>query len=399
MSWLDEVVKSHEELESPMSFWKWAALSSISAVVKDNVWIDRQIFNTYLNIYVMLHADSGLKKGPPVNLAKKLVTEVGNTRVITGRSSIQGILKELGQGYTTESGQVITKAVAFVCSSELSSSIVEDKVATTILTDLYDRNYNDGNWRSLLKMENFTLKDPTLVLLTATNEAHSEDFFLKKDVQGGYFARTFIIYENKRNKINSLIKKLKNPPDVKKLSEYLKELSNLRGPFEDLDGTDAGIYYDKWYTDFVNSIEDSNIKDDTGTLNRFGESVIKVAGLVSLSEEPVLRISRSAMERAIEFCEMLVGNVRKTTLARGKSNTAPQKAQLINELLSRSNHSISRAQLIKKYWMQASATEWVEITATLETAGIVRLEQVGSQVLIVMPDEQVKEWTRHLKGQ
>ena len=398
MSWLDEIVKSHEELESPISFWKWSALSAISAVVKDNVWIDRQIFKTYLNIYVMLHADSGLKKGPPINLAKKLVTEVGNTRVITGRSSIQGILKELGQGYTTEDGQVINKAVAFICSSELTSSIVEDKVATTILTDLYDRNYNEGNWRSLLKMESFSLKDPTLTLLSATNEAHSESFFLKQDVQGGYFARTFIIYENRRNRINALIKKLKNPPDYKKLAEYLKQIAKLHGPFEDLDGTEAGEYFDKWYTDLMQSIEDNNIKDDTGTLNRFGESVLKVAGLISLSEEPCLRISKSAMIRAIEFCEQLIGNVRKTTMARGKSTFAPQKAQMINELLSRTNHMITRAQLNKKYWMQATAAEWDDIASSLEVAGIIKVESHGNQIVYVMPEAQVIEWQKHLKG-
>ena len=38
-------------------------LPAISAVVKDNVWLDRQIYNLYPNIYVMFHARVGLKKG------------------------------------------------------------------------------------------------------------------------------------------------------------------------------------------------------------------------------------------------------------------------------------------------------------------------------------------------
>src|SRR5690606_28300861 len=119
--------------------------AAISAVIKDNVWLDRaKVFKTYGNIYVMLHADSGLKKGPPVSMAKQLVKQVNNTRIITGRSSIQGILKEMGSAQTQPGGKVLTKSVVFVCSSELSSSIVEDKVATKILTDLYDRQYNEG---------------------------------------------------------------------------------------------------------------------------------------------------------------------------------------------------------------------------------------------------------------
>src|ERR1043165_7628052 len=100
MTWIEQVIKSRSELESPLSFWFWGALVSISAVVKDNIWIDRQIYKLYPNIYVMLHAESGLKKGPPIAMARKFVNSVNNTRVITGRSSIQGILKEMGSAQT-----------------------------------------------------------------------------------------------------------------------------------------------------------------------------------------------------------------------------------------------------------------------------------------------------------
>ena len=119
MNWVQQVVDLHYELESPESFWKWSAITTLSAVVKDQVWLNQQIFNLYPNIYTMFHADSGLKKGPPVNMAKKLVTLVNNTRVITGRGSIQGILKELGTAFTQPGGKIQSKSVAFICSSEL----------------------------------------------------------------------------------------------------------------------------------------------------------------------------------------------------------------------------------------------------------------------------------------
>jgi hypothetical protein len=93
MNWLSQLSEQHQELESPKSFWYWSAIAALSAVVKDQVWLDRQIFKTYPNIYVMLHADSGLKKGPPISMAKQLVSPVKNTRIISGRSSIQGILE------------------------------------------------------------------------------------------------------------------------------------------------------------------------------------------------------------------------------------------------------------------------------------------------------------------
>jgi hypothetical protein len=99
MNWIDQIVHQHEEFESPLSFWRWAAIAAISATVKDSIWLDRGIYKLYPNIFVMFHAESGLKKGPPVSMASRLVSTVNNTRIISGRSSIQGILKELGTAY------------------------------------------------------------------------------------------------------------------------------------------------------------------------------------------------------------------------------------------------------------------------------------------------------------
>lgn len=421
MTWLETLVKEHSELESPLSFWYWSGLAAISAVVKDNIWLSRaDVYNLYPNIYVMLHAESGLKKGPPVAVAKRLVTAVNSTRIISGRSSIQGILKELGTAQTQPGGKVLAKSVAFICSSELSSSIVEDKVATTILTDLYDRQYNVGEWRSLLKMETFNLKDPTITMLTATNEAHSSDFFTRKDVSGGYFARTFIVYETKRNKTNSLIAPLRYPPNYPALSEYLKILSKLQGPFEPLakeekderyaypkflEGrevffTDAGMFYENWYERFQNEADAQEFKDETGTLNRFGDSVLKVAMLISLSKHVELYIDIESMQEAIIQCEKMVGNIRKTTL--GKSNIesldSVRRTIFLRELLTRDNHSITRAMLNKKFWMHGSSQEWDEAALSAEVAGFITLRSIGGQIVYEMVPSAAKDMIRFLEG-
>jgi hypothetical protein len=420
MSWIDTVVEQHKEFESPLNFWRWAAIASISAVVKDNVYLSQHMFNMYANIYVMFHADSGMKKGPPVNLAKRLVSKVGNTRVISGRSSIQGILKEMSQGESKPGQPVSKKAVAFICSSELSSSIVEDKVATTILTDLYDRNYNADQWKSLLKMESFDLKDPTISMLTATNESHSSDFFTRKDVSGGYFARTFIIHEREENRVNSLLVAPEVLPDYDGLAAYLKELAQLNGPFmalgsreesdyhkvkiknayKDIDYfyTPAGALYENWYREFASARK--NIKDGTGTLNRFGSSVLKVAMLLSLAEKPDLIISEEAMRTAINMCEQLVGNVRKVTIGRDSTEgtNAERKILLLNELFYAPEHKLTRADLHRKFWMQGTVAEWDDCIKSLVEAEIMNIGQEGNHVVFQMTKEYVTKLTRFYEG-
>jgi hypothetical protein len=421
MNWVEHIVEEHKEFESPLSFWRWAAIAAISAVIKDSVWLNRGgLYNLYPNIYVMYHADSGLKKGPAVSMAKRLVKEVNNTRIISGRSSIQGILKELGTSYSQPGGKVIKGSMAFICSSELSSSIVEDKVATTILTDLYDRQYNIGEWRSLLKMESFDLQSPCITMLTATNEAHSDSFFVRQDIKGGYFARTFIIYESVENRSNSLLVPQEKPIDYKADAQYLKKLADLKGEFRSLAAREqrdeytipykdtttgvenyfssAGIVYQKWYDEFKIALKTT--KDPTGTLNRFGDSVLKVAMLLSLAREPCLNISEDAMTEAITICEQLVGNVRKATLGRTEEegSNAVRKTLLLTELVNRDNHMISRPQLNRKFWIQGTSTEWDECITSFEAAGVIAIEHLGGQMIIKMTDTAVKEYNDFFKG-
>ena len=406
MTWLSNLVDQHSEMETPISFWKWAGLVAISAILKDNVYLSRAgAYNLYPNIYVILYADSGLKKGPATNLAKGLVKRVGNTKLITGRSSIQGILKKLGTTSSQPGGHIINKSFGFINSSELSSSLVTDPAALTILTDLYDRNYNEDDWESLLKMEQFNLKDPTITLFGGINAAHAETFFERKDISGGFLARTFIIHETEEGNINSLVRRLSNPPNKDELAKYLKELAKLNGPFkelsdEDNNPTEVGQFYDDWYVKFKTDMKNQGMKDDTGTLNRFGDSVLKVAILLSLSKNPVLEIDLESLKESITLCEKFISGVRKTTFGKlsNEATNTSRKTLIIEELMRRPNHMISREQLNKKYWMQGNANEWDECMQSLDVAGMIKTEVIGNNIVYRMLDKMHEQMKDFMEG-
>ena len=420
MNWLKQIIEQHSELESPRAFWYWSGLCAISAVVKDQVWLDRAgAYKLYPNIYVMLHADSGLKKGPPVSLAKDLVKRVNNTRIISGRSSIQGILKELGTAYSLPGGKVINKSVGFIVASEFSSSLVSDPAAMTILTDLYDRQYNEGEYRSLLKMETFQLKDPTISMLVATNDAHFEDFVQGKDIRGGFIGRMFVIAETEVQRLNSLMVPLANPPKRDVLVQHLQDLSKLAGPFRPLGSreeseefsykketafgtvymTEAGKLYDDWYDDFYTSIKEAADKDATGTVQRFGDSVLKVAMLLSLAESVSLVIKPKHFQEALAVTEPLIGNVRKATLGkRGKSDFAEKKGIILKEIIACPSYQISRARILKKYMMDLKAVELDEIMQEFDQAGIIKTQNIGNQIIYQMPDEMAEKLKAHFRG-
>ncbi len=420
MNWLQLLAEQHSELESPKNFWYWSGLATISAVVKDQVYLDRGgVYKLYPNIYVMLHADSGMKKGPPVALAKDLVKRVNNTRIISGRSSIQGILKELGTSYSLPGGKVINKSVGFIVASEFSSSLVTDPAAMTILTDLYDRQYNEGEYRSLLKMETFQLKDPTITMLVATNEAHFEDFVQGKDIKGGFIGRMFVIAESQVQRLNSLMAPLSNPPDRAFFAKHLKEIAELAGPFEPLGSrsgsdrhsivkhkstgdeyyTEAGKLYDDWYEEFYTSISASEEKDSTGTVQRFGDSVLKVAMILSLAESTALVIEPRHMIEALQVTEPLLGNVRRTTIGkRGKSEFADKKAMLLKEIITRPNYQVTRTMVLRKYSFDLKASELDEIMTEFDSAGYIIIKTIGNQIVYEMPKAYAEKLKDHFKG-
>src|SRR3989442_12436726 len=135
MNWLEDLISQHSEMETPINFWRWAGLVSISAVMKDQIWLSRGgAYNLYPNIYCILYADSGLKKGPATNLAKKLVKEVNSTKIPPPPPSIQAIIKPPPTAQSQPAATIQTKPHASTIPPQLSPTLPPHPPPLHILT-------------------------------------------------------------------------------------------------------------------------------------------------------------------------------------------------------------------------------------------------------------------------
>ena len=213
---------------------------------------------------------------------------------------------------------------------------------------------------------------------------------------------------------------LEYPPNYINSANYLKEISKLTGPFHPLASLEksdefryrkskkgreiwfnnVGIVYDDWYDKFCELVDMQETKDETGTLNRFGDSVLKVAMLLALANKPELIITEDTMIQAITECEKLIGNVRKTTLGKqGMSNSALLKSLIIMELLNRDNHQVTRTVLMKKMWMHyEKSEEFDDMMQSFDAAGMINTSNIGNQIVYTMPQTQVLELKRFMAG-
>lgn len=363
MTWLEHLLQVTQESESPRKYYYWAGLSAIAGVVKNNVYLDKFYYKLYPNIYVLLVGKSGIRKGPPVALAKRLVSEVGNTRVISGRASIQAIITELRTARTfNDQGPPLTDAAGFLTTSEFASFIIQDQQALTILTDLYDGDYNP-EWVNLTKGSGSEkLKNPCVTMIGASNEVHFREAVPDNALGGGFVARTFIIHADSKSTVNPLTSAPKEMYSVPKLAEYLRILGQLRGQFKFSD--DGKNLYDAWYSEF----SANNYSDTTGTIERLHDHILKASMLLSLSRKTDLVLEELDIREAIESCQAFVPGARRVSMGGGKSVSAPGTAVFLRELLGRKDegYRMSRIGMLTKHWSYFDSFELDRIVESLE---------------------------------
>lgn len=395
MAWLQELLSQTVDYESPKQFWYWSGLATLSAIVKDRVWVEREgDLPVYLNIYVLLFARSGLRKGKPINLAKRLVKRIGTTRVISGRSSVEAIVEDLREVQTnSDKKTILTDSCGFISASEFSSAIVRSEFALNTLTDMFDRNYNDGDYDiRLIRTGKQTLKNPTITMLGGINEAHFESFLQDKDITGGFLGRTFIIYATEKNKVNSLMYQMNQKIDEDRLLEHLRLLDKLKGPMIICETGKRA--YDFWYNQFYKNENE----DKTGTHERIGDSALKIAGLLSLSDGISMEITKEHIIMGIEAAEKLIHSVKQVTFTVKEEESASTiKKRILKMLVKREDHKITRDSLMSDLHGVVNAEDLTKMLDTLEQAKLIKVYMYGDNVIYEMEPEIVKK-LKHAMG-
>jgi len=370
---VSKFIENTKDNESAISFWKWAAYSAISSVLRDNCFRRKKNGVIYPNIYTLFVApSSGHRKNGPIDLAEALVRKVGNTKTISGRGSIQAIMDEIARGETTRNGSLAQKpGAAGFFATELSAGIVSDPVAIQVLTDVYD--YKSNPYKSMLRTgPNYTINKIVFSMLAATNMEISKDFLTTVAVRGGLIARTFIIAPNEFRKAFSELddepSKDGNNLDIYETClPFLKEIANMKGEFQANDC--AKDEYRKWYTGWRNSYP--NRQDPTGIIGRIHTSIIKLS-MILTSNDLKLDICKRHIEEAISEGLNLMPNYNVFNMTTGRSTISEAGAVVIQELSKQPLYQQSRKLLLMNNWNNFDGELLDKVVSTLEQAGLIR---------------------------
>lgn len=327
----------------------------------------------------MLLGESGLGKGFPINRAKLLVTKADVTRVIAGRSSIQAIVQELSRAKTKEGKAPITDSRGFIINGELSTAIIQDPDSLTVLTDLYDGNYNP-EWTNLLKGDGAEkLKNPYITALFGSSPAHFYDSIPQANIEGGYIGRNLIVYEEKRSQDVDLLDtseaKAGDKFDDYVTPKYVPHLNKIHSKSGQLKPSDeARELFNTWRRKW----RASQTYDKTGFLNRVPDHVLKVSMCLALSEWDFDgEIGQSHIESAIEKVTSLVYANKRTTEGRGPDPLAAATKVVLDHLIAADAQRLQRKQLLWKGYGVYNSFTLDQILENLNEMGWIRKTKVG----------------------
>jgi hypothetical protein len=341
--------------------------------------MDRHYYKLYPNIYAVLVGPSGLRKGVPIGLAQDLVERVDNTKVISGKASIEAIVRELGKAHTTESKVIITDATCFIVGPELDDMLVENEHTPATLMNLYD-THTKQRWKNILiSRAQDVLKNVYIVMFGASNETNLASAWPKSAVSGGLVARTHIILEEKKRRLNALVEPPEFKPNIEQLSKRLFEIANLKGNF--IFDSGVGPYFENWYHKFM-TLESL---DKTGTLDRLPDSALKVAMCISLSEKDDLVLTKDNVEEAIQRSLECIIGMKKVFLGTGEHSLVKPTTFLIRYLIKQPKHEVTRKRILVELYGQADAIDLDRIVDTLV--------QSGTLEIIKGEDEQIYKLT------
>jgi hypothetical protein len=379
-------------------------LTTISSVVGKKLWVDRGgLYKLYPNIYTFLISKrSGLRKGIPINVAKRLANEVGRVRVIDGQNSIQGVIKELAKVKTVGNGHVIKNAEGFLITGEFASFMLQDGIGSslTTLTDLYDAQYHEHGFRkTLASQDQIELKGLCLTALFASNETHFFDSVPRNAITGGFLARTFCIYEEKKNTDNSLTGQRKPNPakiDYLRMIGILADLSKLEG--EIISESDALKVFDEWYYDFCG--KDHEQEDETGTSERLGDNIWKAAMLIGLANNNQQIITGKDMEEAIYHAMITFQNLKRLLLG-GAVDAKNVKSICMRTVVAMmlemevSGFEVDRKKILRRGAGIFGVYDLDEVIEHLLQAGMIKIDKRGQGIYYKLTEIALR---RHLEG-
>ena len=368
--WIDAYLDYTRDQESPDSIHFWTALATISGAIGRKVWMDRNVYRLFPNLYVCIVANSAkVRKSVATSIGVSLLLEaVPSTKYIEDRMTPEGLVRQMNQTVVGANGQPSQESTVFVYEDELAALFGYDKQSasrmSTLLTGIY--GCKDTYMHTTISGGQKVIHKPCVTLLAAT--APEGLGTMPPDASGGFLGRLIIVTSGQRRrniawpgKMNAIIRQ--------SLLDDLVQMSNLTGQV--VVTPEAMAYFEYWYN------RQAGLTFKERWIEAFHErchdTVLKLAVIISISRSDDLIVDQGHIQAGVDLVEKvlpglkamgtwLVSDVLSQTMARVES--------VINDI-----GVIKRSEVMQI--TKVGAKEMDEIELSLEQQGLISISPLG----------------------
>lgn len=367
--WLKALYNYVEDTEAPRDYWLWSGIFTIAATLQRRVWIQYGLENIYPNIYVLVVAPPGERKGAPPTLAKKFLEKI-EIPVSVDSSSKRAITEELAEiakrEYFNYDGKPRSMASMAVVSKELSSLLaVDPKGIIEVLTDLYD-SHDQWKYKTSKSGEDF-LYNVCVSCFLVTTQTWLVNNLPAEAIGGGFTSRFAIVHDAEFYKL------VYWPPEPPKqlyndLITDLVEIRNLVGEFK-IDPIAKEVFR-QWYEKIPERKKGIQDPRMIPFMNRVHVIALKTAMALRVSYSNDLIITPDDIGRSIDLVDRCVSSGSKALGGHGKSTHGPDVDIIRTHI--KTLGSVWFKELLSVFYRNLNKTELMEVVETIEAMGAIK---------------------------
>lgn len=290
----------------PEKFHYWTGISVLAGALERKVWVVRQNFNLYPNLYILLLSFPGMGKSSAGNIGvneflSQLESDAGKISLLGTQQSQAAFIQQMQYFKEFYVGKKQhTHASHFFYASEGSNALNEIAGGGSIISTLTDFYDCPPFWKKVLMKVETPIHNACCNLLACATFSFLEQLVPRKEAEGGFASRLLYVVQDEVVIREPKWAHEKRDKDMKeKLLSDLRQIYLLSGPFTPSAAFIA--HYEEWFPKQDAYTQGLKSERMQRFLARKHTNVLKLAMICSVSEGDSMTLELRHWERAMEL--------------------------------------------------------------------------------------------------
>lgn len=301
---LDAYVQYAKESEPPVIFHPWIGISMLAGALGRKVCTNLGFETLYPNLYIILLAPSGCRKGTAINIGRQIMTPIAGIKIGAQATTREMLIKDMAESmvsYEDEDGIAFHSSFTQI-ASELH--VFLRKANVELLADLCSWYDCESPWENRTKTSGVdTINGICLNILGATAPEYMPSMFPMEAIGGGATARMiFVVAYTLSRLIPEQVLTKDQIALGQALVNDLEQINMIVGEYTKT--REAQDYYNIWYE---KQGKNPPLKDPRFLryCARRGATIHKLSMVCAASRYSKTKIELQDLQRAIKLLELV----------------------------------------------------------------------------------------------